>query len=165
MNADGALPKVQSGRRLEETFIIKAFPACLRCPPSVMNKFSLQQQVLKRLAEDLLQAEDAVRVAHETATHAENIAENKYDTLGLEAAYLAAKSGAPKPSARRWPSGANSTRVPTTPAKGYSSARWSAWSIPTTSSNSSFSARMGACLLYTSPSPRDGLLSRMPSSA
>ena len=26
-------------------------------------------------------------------------------------------------------------------------------------------ARSGACLLYTSPSPRDGLLSRMPSSA
>ena len=26
-------------------------------------------------------------------------------------------------------------------------------------------ARAGACLLYTSPSPRDGLLSRMPSSA
>ena len=25
--------------------------------------------------------------------------------------------------------------------------------------------RAGACLLYTSPSPRDGLLSRMPSSA
>ena len=54
-----------------------------------MNKFLLQQQVLKRLAEDPLQAEDAVRVAHETATQAENIAENKYDTLGLEAAYLA----------------------------------------------------------------------------
>jgi transcription elongation GreA/GreB family factor len=28
-------------------------------------------------------------VAHETATHEENIAENKYDTLGLEAAYPA----------------------------------------------------------------------------
>lgn len=54
-----------------------------------MDKFLLQQQVLKRLAEDLLQAEQAVRVAHETATHEENIAENKYDTLGLEAAYLA----------------------------------------------------------------------------
>ena len=26
-------------------------------------------------------------------------------------------------------------------------------------------SRLGACLLYTSPSPRDGLLSRMPSSA
>jgi len=54
-----------------------------------MDKFLLQQQVVKRLAEDLLQAEQAVRAAHETATHEENIAENKYDTLGLEAAYLA----------------------------------------------------------------------------
>ena len=54
-----------------------------------MDKFLLQQQVLERLAEDLLQAEQAVRSAHETATHEENIAENKYDTLGLEAAYLA----------------------------------------------------------------------------
>jgi transcription elongation GreA/GreB family factor len=54
-----------------------------------MDKFLLQQQVLERLADDLLQAEQAVRAAHETATHEENIAENKYDTLGLEAAYLA----------------------------------------------------------------------------
>jgi transcription elongation GreA/GreB family factor len=54
-----------------------------------MDKFLLQQQVLRRLAEDLLQAEQAVRSAHETATHEENIAENKYDTLGLEASYLA----------------------------------------------------------------------------
>ncbi len=54
-----------------------------------MDKFLLRQQVLERLAEDLQQAEQAVRVAHETATHEENIAENKYDTLGLEAAYLA----------------------------------------------------------------------------
>ena len=54
-----------------------------------MDKFLLQQQVVQRLAEDLLQAEQAVRAAHETATHEENIAENKYDTLGLEAAYLA----------------------------------------------------------------------------
>ena len=28
-----------------------------------------------------------------------------------------------------------------------------------------FKARLKLCLLYTSPSPRDGLLSRMPSSA
>ena len=54
-----------------------------------MDKFLLHQQVLARLAEDLLQAEQAVQAAHETATHEENIAENKYDTLGLEAAYLA----------------------------------------------------------------------------
>lgn len=54
-----------------------------------MEKLVLRQQVLERLAEDLLQAEQAVRAAHEAATHEENIAENKYDTLGLEAAYLA----------------------------------------------------------------------------
>ncbi|MBB4844605.1 transcription elongation GreA/GreB family factor [Paucibacter oligotrophus] len=54
-----------------------------------MDKFLLQQQVLERLAVDLLQVEQAARAAHETATHEENIAENKYDTLGLEAAYLA----------------------------------------------------------------------------
>jgi len=55
----------------------------------MMDKSLLKQQVLERLAEDLLQAEQAARAAHETATHEENIAENKYDTLGLEAAYLA----------------------------------------------------------------------------
>jgi hypothetical protein len=49
-----------------------------------MDKLLLQHQVLERLAEDLLQAEQAVQTAHETATHEENIAENKYDTLGLE---------------------------------------------------------------------------------
>lgn len=54
-----------------------------------MDKFLLQQQVLERLAQDLQQTEQAARTAHETATHEENIAENKYDTLGLEAAYLA----------------------------------------------------------------------------
>ena len=62
---------------------------CSRCLPLIMDKFLLQQQVLERLAEDLLQAEQAVRAAHETASDEENIAENKYDTLGLEAAYLA----------------------------------------------------------------------------
>lgn len=54
-----------------------------------MDKHLLQQLVLERLTEDLQQTEQAARVAHETATHEENIAENKYDTLGLEAAYLA----------------------------------------------------------------------------
>lgn len=54
-----------------------------------MDKFLLKQQVLERLTEDLVQTEQAAQTAHETATHEENIAENKYDTLGLEAAYLA----------------------------------------------------------------------------
>src|SRR5476651_1472353 len=39
---------------------------------------------------DLDIAQRAAQTAYETATHEENIAENKYDTLGLEASYLAA---------------------------------------------------------------------------
>lgn len=54
-----------------------------------MDKSLLQHQVLARLEADLQTAVHAAQVAHETATHEENIAENKYDTLGLEAAYLA----------------------------------------------------------------------------
>lgn len=34
-----------------------------------MDKGALRQQVLDRLADDLRQAEQALRVAHETATH------------------------------------------------------------------------------------------------
>lgn len=37
----------------------------------------------------LFNTKQAAIQAHETATHKENKAENKYDTLGLEAAYLA----------------------------------------------------------------------------
>lgn len=54
-----------------------------------MDKQQLYQRVIVRLQEDLAHAERALRTAHETATHEENVAENKYDTLGLEAAYLA----------------------------------------------------------------------------
>jgi len=54
-----------------------------------MNKPLLLQQVIARLQDDLLQAQQAAQTAYETATHEENIAENKYDTLGLEASYLA----------------------------------------------------------------------------
>ena len=55
-----------------------------------MDKKPLHQLILARLAADLDVALNAARTAHETATHEENVAENKYDTLGLEAAYLAA---------------------------------------------------------------------------
>ncbi|MGP0171554.1 GreA/GreB family elongation factor [Pseudomonas sp. NCHU5208] len=54
-----------------------------------MDKNQLLQQVLQHLQADLDQAHQAALSAHETATHEENVAENKYDTLGLEAAYLA----------------------------------------------------------------------------
>ena len=55
-----------------------------------MNKPLLQQLIHERLQADLALAQRAAQSAHEAATHEENIAENKYDTLGLEASYLAA---------------------------------------------------------------------------
>lgn len=54
-----------------------------------MNKRELLPQVIARLEDDLRQAQQAALTAYETATAKENIAENKYDTLGLEASYLA----------------------------------------------------------------------------
>ncbi|WP_098467659.1 GreA/GreB family elongation factor [Pseudomonas lurida] len=55
-----------------------------------MNKHAVHHRVLEKLSVDLDIAQRAAQTAYETATHVENIAENKYDTLGLEASYLAA---------------------------------------------------------------------------
>ena len=54
-----------------------------------MNKPALLQSIIERLTLDLDVAQRAAQTAYETATHEENVAENKYDTLGLEASYLA----------------------------------------------------------------------------
>ncbi|SEJ01450.1 transcription elongation factor GreAB [Pseudomonas sp. NFR16] len=55
-----------------------------------MNKPRVLQRIIETLEIDLDVAIRAAQTAYETATHEENIAENKYDTLGLEASYLAA---------------------------------------------------------------------------
>ncbi|WP_454187343.1 GreA/GreB family elongation factor [Pseudomonas sp. ADAK2 TE3594] len=55
-----------------------------------MHKPTVHQLIIDKLRIDLDIAERAAQTAYETATHEENIAENKYDTLGLEASYLAA---------------------------------------------------------------------------
>ncbi|MFK3973473.1 transcription elongation factor GreAB [Pseudomonas sp. NPDC087358] len=55
-----------------------------------MNKQQVLQRIIETLKVDLDVAVRAAQTAYETATHEENIAENKYDTLGLEASYLAA---------------------------------------------------------------------------
>ncbi|WP_213876584.1 GreA/GreB family elongation factor [Pseudomonas sp. dw_358] len=54
-----------------------------------MDKSLLQALIVERLTQDLDVIQRAAQTAYETATHEENIAENKYDTLGLEASYLA----------------------------------------------------------------------------
>lgn len=55
-----------------------------------MDKLLLQQQVCQRLADDLALLLAAAEDARQAATHEESKAENKYDTRGLEASYLAA---------------------------------------------------------------------------
>lgn len=55
----------------------------------IMNKPLLLEQLLIALHAVHQSAVDAAQRAHDTATDNENIAENKYDTLALEAAYLA----------------------------------------------------------------------------
>ncbi|TDF85516.1 transcription elongation factor GreAB [Pseudomonas sp. H9] len=54
-----------------------------------MNKADLLQRIIDTLSADLDVAQRAAQTAYEAATAEENIAENKYDTLGLEASYLA----------------------------------------------------------------------------
>lgn len=54
-----------------------------------IDKLSLHKIIEERLTTLLEHTTKAAMQAHETATHTENKAENKYDTLGLEAAYLA----------------------------------------------------------------------------
>jgi transcription elongation GreA/GreB family factor len=45
--------------------------------------------ILRKLQLELSTAVDASQQAHDSATHSENIATDKYDTLAVEAAYLA----------------------------------------------------------------------------
>jgi len=54
-----------------------------------MNKILVLEKIIAALGRDLALLQTAVKVAHENATHGESVAENKYDTRGLEAAYLA----------------------------------------------------------------------------
>ncbi|MFK5949894.1 MAG: GreA/GreB family elongation factor [Methylococcales bacterium] len=54
-----------------------------------INKNHLLKKIIESLEMVLQNALSATEIAHESATNKNNIAENKYDTLGLEAAYLA----------------------------------------------------------------------------
>lgn len=54
-----------------------------------MNKRALLKKVLSKLQEEVESYARAARAAHAEATDPQSKAENKYDTRGLEAAYLA----------------------------------------------------------------------------
>ncbi|MEI6352191.1 MAG: GreA/GreB family elongation factor [Verrucomicrobiota bacterium] len=54
-----------------------------------MNKRALIKKILALLDAELESYAQSARAAHEEATHEQSKAENKYDTRGLEAGYLA----------------------------------------------------------------------------
>jgi transcription elongation GreA/GreB family factor len=54
-----------------------------------MKKSDLLKRIIEALHDSLAVLEKAARAAHAEATHESSKAENKYDTRGLEAAYLA----------------------------------------------------------------------------
>src|SRR5215471_2367819 len=54
-----------------------------------MNKIQLKEKIVAELRESLGMLDKAARASHAEATHESSKAENKYDTRGLEAAYLA----------------------------------------------------------------------------
>ncbi len=54
-----------------------------------MQKSRLIQHIIASLSESLALLEKAARASHAEATHESSKAESKYDTRGLEAAYLA----------------------------------------------------------------------------
>ena len=55
----------------------------------MMDKATLLARIVAALELDMEVLRRAAQTAYEAATAEENIAENKYDTLGLEASYLA----------------------------------------------------------------------------
>jgi transcription elongation GreA/GreB family factor len=54
-----------------------------------VNKAALVKKIIAQLAGELETYSNAARAAHAEATHEQSKAENKYDTRGLEASYLA----------------------------------------------------------------------------
>lgn len=54
-----------------------------------MDKKDVVQLIIDNLSEDFERALHAAKAAHEAAIHEENVADNEYDTLSLEASYLA----------------------------------------------------------------------------
>lgn len=54
-----------------------------------MNKPEILQHIISQLSHDMEVLFSAAKTAHEAATHEENQPDNKYDTLALEASYVA----------------------------------------------------------------------------
>jgi len=60
-----------------------------RCTIATTRKQRIHRLIVSRLSADLALFSAAAKTAHAAAIHEENIPDNKYDTLSLEASYLA----------------------------------------------------------------------------
>jgi hypothetical protein len=58
-----------------------------------IDKQQILNAMIARLKTDVLILEQAVQVARDTATHADCLGSSKYETMGLEASYLAQGQG------------------------------------------------------------------------
>ena len=59
----------------------------------MLNKYTVLHHIVEQLTADLLMLEQAVALARDTATHADCLGSSKYETMGLEASYLAQGQG------------------------------------------------------------------------
>jgi transcription elongation GreA/GreB family factor len=60
-----------------------------KCGISYMTKEMILHHVIRQLSENLILLSEAAKTAHAASIHEENLPDNEYDTLGLEASYLA----------------------------------------------------------------------------
>ena len=60
---------------------------------ATLNKSTIIEKIIAVLDAELAMYAKSARAAHEEATHEQSKAENKYDTRGLEASYLAQGQG------------------------------------------------------------------------
>lgn len=81
--------QLTSHRRPDQRYVASPYADTFQFFRAFMNKAQVQTLIVEKLQADLLIARDALQASHEAATHTESKAENKYDTRGLEAAYLA----------------------------------------------------------------------------
>jgi hypothetical protein len=59
-----------------------------------IDKQKIVTLIIDQLRADLLISEQAVKIARDTATHSDCLGSSKYETMGLEASYLAQGQGA-----------------------------------------------------------------------
>ncbi len=74
---------------IKNILLVKAERNFASFPAIRMNKNALVKKIIAHLAGELELYFKSARAAHAEATHEQSKAENKYDTRGLEASYLA----------------------------------------------------------------------------